>query len=345
MTSRREDIKQQSGSVDICSRNQIADKFILLPISNILKSQDYADDSVALTDKITIEAVSSPILKIDRDEKQSDDTKLPKIVYFPTSKKILETSYCDDKSRNQPVIFIECAATPCEDPASDIQCSTNTDVSWQKSKVTSSPPDCKFACPDQKIDISSEIREPFSQITCRNDLDSSEISSSSKKFKRRICPARCCQPVRQSAIREVCKDFFHAKSSASDAISSPTCVGKDDRSFDEQLQCPTSERMVRTDVTRRESAKSDKASACQRSTISFKRACLIPERISKDTPRLSSSQELLARYKEHIPIHLLERYEICRSKRNGLQDECALPFLQGLLKKEEERRLDCFEHK
>lgn len=165
------------------------------------------------------------------------------------------------------------------------------------------------------------------------------------KFKRQICPARCRQPVRQSAIREVCKDFVHAKSSASNVISAPTCADKNDRSFDQQFQCPTSERMMRTDVTQMESAKSNKASACQRSTISFKCPCFIPERISKDTPHLSNSQELLARYKKHIPIHLLERYEICRSKRNGLQDDCAMPFLQGLIRKEEKRRLDCFEHK
>ncbi|KAM0733375.1 hypothetical protein ACS0PU_012924 [Formica fusca] len=351
MTSRREDIKKRSGSIDVCSRNRTADKFILHPAAHILKSQDCVDDSVALTDKIPIEAVSTATLEIDRDEKQPDDT-FSKIVYCPTSKKILETSYCDDRSRNQPVIFIECDATLCEDPTSDIQCSKNTDVSCQKSKMTSSPPDYKFACPNQKIDISSEMKDPFSQITCRNGLDSSEISSSSKKslkrFKRRICPPRCCQPVRQSVIREVCKDFLHAKSSASDAISLPTYIGKDDqRSLDEQLQCPASERMLRTDVTRVESAKSDKASACQRSAIDFKRACLIPRRISEDTLRLSSSQELLARYKEHIPIHLLERYEICRSKRNGLQDECVLPFLQALLKKEKERRTldNCIEYK
>ncbi|KAL6448001.1 hypothetical protein ACFW04_000206 [Cataglyphis niger] len=303
MISRRKDIKQQS-SVDICSQNQNTDKFILLPISNILKSEDCADDLVALTDKITIETISTPILKIDRHEKQSDDRELSKIGYCPISKTILETS-CDDRSPNQPLIFIKCAATP-------------------------------------------EIRDPFFQITCKNDLDSSEISNSSKKclnkFERQICPARCNQPVRQSAIREVCKDFPHANS-VSDVIISPICIDKDDRSFDEQLQCPTSKRMMRTDVTQMESAKSDKASACQRSTVPFKCACFIPQKISKDTPCLSSSQELLARYKEHIPIHLLEKYEICRSKRNGLQDDCALPFLQGLIRKEEKRRLDCFKHK
>ncbi|XP_070169400.1 uncharacterized protein [Polyergus mexicanus] len=337
MTSRCEGIKQQSGSIDVRSWNRTVDKFILLPASRILKSQDYANDSVALTDKIPIEAVSTAFLNIDRDEKQPDDT-FSKIVY--------------DRSRNQPVIFIECAATPCEEPASNIQCSTNTAVSCQKSKLTSSRPDYKFACSNQKIDISSEIKDPFSQITCRNDLDSSEISSFSKKslkrFRRRVCPIRCCQPVRQSAIGEACKDFLRAKSSASDAISSPTCVGKDDqRSLDEQLQCPASERMLPTHVTRVESAKSDKASACQGSAIDFKRACLIPGGISEDTSRLSSSQELLARHKEHIPIHLLERYEICRSKRNGLQDECVLPLLQALLKKEKEGRFlnNCIEYK
>lgn len=153
MISRREDIKQQS-SIDICSRK--TDKFTLLPISNTLKSQDCADDLVALTDKITIEAISTPILKIDRHEKQSDDRKLStKIGYCPIMKNILETS-CDDKSRNRPLIFIKCAATPFEDRAGDIRYSTNTDVSCQKSKMTSSPYR-GFVCPYQKINIFSKI--------------------------------------------------------------------------------------------------------------------------------------------------------------------------------------------
>lgn len=108
--------------------------------------------------------------------------------------------------------------------------------------------------------------------------------------------------------------------------------------FDDQRLQRLSEQMLRTEVTRRESAKSDKASVCQRSAVAFRRACLIPERVSEETSRSSSSQELLARYKEHIPAYQLERYEICRSKRNGLQDECIPPLLRTILKKEEQRR-------
>lgn len=352
MTSRREDVKQRTGSIDVCSRNQIANKFILLPASYILKSQDCTDDSVVSTDEIPTEAVSTAILEIDRGEKQPDDA-ISKIAYCPTSKKILEISYCDDRSCNQPVILIECAATPYEEPlASVIRCSTHTDVSSQKSEVTGSLSDCESTCPEQKIDLSSEIKDPFSPMTC---LDSSEISSFSKKslkrLKTRICSANYCQPVRQSAIKEnLCEDFLHAKSSASDATSSSsTFVGTDDeQSLDEQqLQRPASERMLRTEIARAESAKSDEAAACQRSATAFRRACLTPGRISGDKSRLSGSQELLARYKEHIPIHQLERYEICRSKRNGLQDECVLPpFLQTVLKKEQRRTLDnCVERK
>lgn len=334
MTSRCEDTKQRIDSIDVCFRN--------LPASHILKFQDCADDSVALIDKIPIKAVSTVTLETDKGGEQLGDA-ISNIAYCPTSEKILETSYCDDRSRDQSVIFIKCA--PCKDLLSSVtRYSTNTDVSRQKSKVTSSPADCKFARSDQKIDISPEIDDAISQKTYRNSVDPSEISSSSKKFlkgfKRRICPARCCQPVRQTAIKGVCEDFFHAKSSVSDA----TLIGKDDqRSLaEQQLQCPVSERMLQTEVAR---VKSDKVSTCQRSA--FTDACLIPGRISEETSRLSSSQELLARYKKHIPIHLLERYEICRSKRNGLQDECVLPFLQTFLKKEKQRRTleNCTEHK
>lgn len=333
MTSRCQDMKQRIDSIDVCSRS--------LPASHILKSQDCADDSIALTDKLPKKAVSTVILEIDRGEEESGDA----ISKVATLKKIVETSYCDDRSRDQSVIFIKCAATPCKDFLSAQY--SDTDVSRQKSKATSSPPDCKFACSDQEIDISSEMDDAFSQITCRKGADSSEISSSSKKslkrFKRRIYPTSCCRPVQQTTIKEACKDFLHAKFSASDA----TFVGKDDkRSLDEQqLQCPVSERMLRTKVTRVESAKSDKASTCQRSATASRDACLIPGRISEETSPLSSSQDLIARYKKHIPIHLLEKYEICRSRRNGLQDECVLPFLQTIFKKEGRTWNNCIEHK
>lgn len=180
------------------------------------------------------------------------------------------------------------------------------------------------------------MKDPFSQIIRKNGLAPSEIlnslKKSSKRYKRRIRPVSSYQPVRP-ATKDVCSYFLHTKSSYTKPSPIEICTQK---YFDDQRL--VSEQMLRTEVTRRESAKSDKTSVCQRSEVPLRRACLIPERISEETSRLPSSQELLVRYKEYIPAYQLERYEICRSKRNGLQDECIPPFLRAILKKEEQRR-------
>lgn len=205
-----------------------------------------------------------------------------------------------------------------------------------------SSPDCKPACPeraDLKIDIlrCPKMKDPLSQITRKNSLDSFEVSSLKKplsKYKRRICSASY-QPVRP-ATKDVSSDFFHTKKSSSDIKFSPieTCMQKclDDQRF----QRLSSEQ--RTEVTRLESAKSDKVSPCQKSAVAFRPADLIPEKVSEKTLHLPSSPDLLARYKKYIPAYQLERYESCRSKRNGLQDECIPPLLRAILKEEEQRR-------
>lgn len=184
-----------------------------------------------------------------------------------------------------------------------------------------SPPDYELACPgraDLKIDISlfPEMKDPLSQVTRKDGRDPSEISCSLKKPSKRY-------------KRQSCKD----------AKSSPIEIRMTQIRLDDQqrLQRSASKHMLRTEIMRIESAKSDKASVCQKSMV-LKHTSLIPEKISGDIPRLSSSQELLARYKKYIPAYQLEKYEACRSKRNGLQDECIPPLLRAILKKEEQQR-------
>lgn len=224
-------------------------------------------------------------------------------------------------------------------------------VSCRKSKpevIHCSSPDYKLVCPDRadlKINISlfPQMKDPLSQITHKHSLDPVETVSSLKKplrkYKRRIYPASCCQPVR-SATKNICSDFSHAKSSSSDAKSlSIEIYAVQKRPGGQQLQ-RLAEKMLPTEVMRIESAKSDKVSACQRSAVAFRRACFIPEKVCGETLRLPSSQDLLARYKKfNIPAYQLERYKICRSKRNGLQDECIPRLLRTILQKEEQRQV------
>ncbi|XP_011697617.1 PREDICTED: uncharacterized protein LOC105455757 isoform X2 [Wasmannia auropunctata] len=219
----------------------------------------------------------------------------------------------------------------------DVKQRGSADVCSQKSdKFILLPASCTLKSHD-RIDDSitlTETRDPLSQITRKNGLvDPSEIPCSTKKlsgkYKRQICPVSCCQPV-QPAIKDVCSEFPRAKSLALDAKSSSTEM--------------SSEKILRAEVTRIKSAKWDRKSTCQKPAVPFRRACS-PEKISEDITRLRepSSRELFTRYKGYIPIYQLERYEACRSKRNGLQDECIPPLLRSILQKEKQQRTGkCF---
>ncbi|KAI4482659.1 hypothetical protein M0804_008512 [Polistes exclamans] len=65
----------------------------------------------------------------------------------------------------------------------------------------------------------------------------------------------------------------------------------------------------------------------------------ILRKYSKDAFSLSASQDSLERYKDYISKSQLDKYRACRSKRNGLQDECFLPIPRALL--ELEKREQC----
>ncbi|XP_067211583.1 uncharacterized protein [Linepithema humile] len=372
--SRRKDTKQQASSIKICSQDQIANKFILLPASYFLKSQDCTDKSVVLAGK-----VSKTILEVNRSEEQLD-SPISKILYCPLSNKFFETFYSDDKTRNQPMILIEHAPTS-ENPLAT-QCLASTDdkipyyiclesklkddspgkvirqvidatdtisdertkhfcgqdlsgqgIPCQRTKpeVTCRFPPDKLTCrdgADLKIDISpcSRTKDLLSHVPRRNGLDSSEIRSFSKKelSKKIICPASCCQPVQRSTTKEVCEDSSQSRRKAAVlcVTSSPIKVRTSQDRLDDQrhLQRPVSEQILQTEAARIESAKSAKAFVHQTAAVTH--VDLIPERIFGDAIQLLGSQEPPACYKKHIAAYQPEkRYEVCRSKRNGLQNE------------------------
>lgn len=55
------------------------------------------------------------------------------------------------------------------------------------------------------------------------------------------------------------------------------------------------------------------------------------EDCSKDFVPEIRSQELLTRFRDYFSPHQLQRYEMCRSKRNGLQDQCQLPIPRAVI--------------
>lgn len=313
---------------------------------NILKTSYCDDDKSSKQPMIFIKCITAPKGPLARAIQCSTKISKDKTNYciHLESKLKKDSSYKSIQSTDSSKkIFDKKTKVSCKGALS------KQSVSRRKLKpevIHHSPPDCKLARPDKadlKIDILflPEMKDPLSHITRKNGLDPFEIPSSLKKlsrrYKKRICSASCCQPVR-SATKDVCSDFFRTKALALDTKSSSKerCTMQK-RLEGQRLQRLPSEQILRTEITRIESAKSDKASACQKSAVAFRRACLTPE-ISGDTSRLPSSQELLTRYGKDIPVYQLERYEACRSKRNGLQDECIPPLLRAILKKEEQKR-------
>lgn len=199
-----------------------------------------------------------------------------------------------------------------------------------------SPPDCEPACPGgaaPKIDLPPIPRaeDSFSRVARRNGLDPTEQTSFYEKKTpvARVCPGSCCRPwIRRSTAGETCVDS--------------SALEIEDRADDQLRGLRRSARTPRTEVARAESAVSvnEEASAYRRSaTQACQRARSIPA-------GFSSSRELLARYEGHVPAYQLERYLACRSKRNGLQDECVQPAALRIAadaREEEQRRiLDCW---
>jgi len=299
---------------------------------NILRAS-YSDDKSPKEPVTFIECMTTPKGPLARITRCSTKTKEGDKTNYRIH---LESKLKKDSSHKiiQPVIDSKRMILDQKARISGERTLSERSISCRKPKPMThrSPPE--RACPgkaDLKIDILLFPETKDSQITCKNGLDPSEILSSlkksSKKYKRRIC-----QPVTKNSS----SDFLHMKSLALDAKSPIEICTTQRRLDDQRLQRLASEKMLRTEVVRIEPAKSDKASACQKSA--FKCACLMPEKVSRDTSRLPSSQELLERYKEYIPVYQLEKYEACRSRRNGLQDECIPPLLRAILRKEEQRR-------
>ncbi|KAK1133410.1 hypothetical protein K0M31_011221 [Melipona bicolor] len=136
-------------------------------------------------------------------------------------------------------------------------------------------------------------RRDLLPVTRRNGLDPSDEGSKTSKIpeaegpRGRVCPAYCCQPV--------------PKPRSCSATIDPSCRSRPEK----PKSCD--------DVEKR---KLEKLAPCADRTKDCAR--------SDEVPRITS-EELLTRYREYMPANTLSRYEACRSKRNGLQDQCRLP--------------------
>ena len=143
----------------------------------------------------------------------------------------------------------------------------------------------------------------------RNGLDPSDESTETWKSRGegprgRVCPAYCCQPVPKPKSCSTTVDP-KCRSAPPPCESKPAAKPKlcDERKF--QLPCA--------------------------------------DRTKDDgVPRITSD-ELLTRYREYMPANTLSRYEACRSKRNGLQDQCRLPVPRVVLELKRREEAQCRE--
>ncbi|CAD1470830.1 unnamed protein product, partial [Heterotrigona itama] len=149
---------------------------------------------------------------------------------------------------------------------------------------------------------------PPPPVKRRNGLDESSRTSKSpgEGTRGRVCPAYCCQPVPKP------KSCSAANVDPKCRSASPPCESKP---AEKPKSCDDVEKRKLTDKTKL-------AETCRRRVDDVDaKDCT---RSSEDVPRITS-EELLTRYREYMPANTLNRYEACRSKRNGLQDQCRLP--------------------
>ncbi|KZC11973.1 hypothetical protein WN55_03477 [Dufourea novaeangliae] len=189
----------------------------------------------------------------------------------------------------------------------------------EEKKINRPPPDCvaKCTCPktNQKRSV---VCDGETTLERRNGLDPSENLPSNpfkRSPKKRVRPNRCCplleddqrrqnECVRDETIKSVTLPEAMSRKSIDDQCKMDQQVGDD---------CMKSE-MVRTVVRKGSKMSLKESSKCSTSFV----------------PKIKS-EELLTRYRDHIPPNLLNRFEACRSKRNGLQDDCYLPVPRAVI--------------
>ncbi|XP_076674588.1 uncharacterized protein LOC143372353 [Andrena cerasifolii] len=211
-------------------------------------------------------------------------------------------------------------------------------VERKASWVYRSPPDCVPDCAgfkDPLKNCSIDCKDRAPRVERRNGLDPSDTvpqSDFAPRPRRQVCPSRCCPPTKRPKFersysgrgRQRCHDFAGPESakcvSARAVLVKSGCGGY--RGETEKLSGDCA--MSKT---------SPEVEACESGRPTAKQ---IGEFVEGYVPRVRS-QELATLYREHFSPSQLERYEACRSKRNGLQDECSLavPHAVVQLKRQE----------
>lgn len=219
-----------------------------------------------------------------------------------------------------------------EEPASKFQCS---------------PLNYAATCPSTKQPKEkrvTDIKRDLPAVKRRNGLDSFRVdkpNTSKREPRRQVCPAYCCQPTprpkscsnsfepncRKPRTNAVAADRKHESTDRSKSCSSTLQQHPESQtdSIDVKTQKYLLVPCTVVDKTKDRAAESDTED------------CTKP----KGVPRITS-EELLTRYREYMPPNILIRYEACRSKRNGLQDQCTLP-VPNIVLELKRKEMQCLE--
>lgn len=162
----------------------------------------------------------------------------------------------------------------------------------------------------------------------RNGLDPSDNvlpNTLESGLRRRVCPSSCCPPKRRTEAR--------------------SCSIGDERRYGELASGPRPIETVRLSPVTTEKSTNGRCGSetivddhtgieatprieiCESERTSGEK---FPDRFTGYVVHVPS-RELLTKYRDYVSTSQLDRYEACRSKRNGLQDECFLPVPRSVL--------------
>lgn len=163
----------------------------------------------------------------------------------------------------------------------------------------------------------------------------------------KVCPAYCCKPSGQrpkSCMIKYDKDCRKPEQPPScppEAERPRTCTTtteKREKRREAEAKAKTYKFLiVPCTIVGKTEAPAD-ADDCTRPKEKKERLDCGEERVEKveceeegeEIPKISS-EELLTRYRDYFSPNTLHRYEVCRSKRNGLQDQCKLPIPRAVI--------------
>ncbi|XP_078051374.1 uncharacterized protein LOC144477521, partial [Augochlora pura] len=227
---------------------------------------------------------------------------------------------------------------------------TRVDKHGPRTRLINHPTDCERYCGNMESKSSSDgpsaritqaPGESFHEQKClasapalgndvnerRNGLDPSENKKSSPIKSRVSCPRptrpRPCSPLENSKSESSSVDQLQLD--CADAIR---CESIKSATTSEAANAPVEEQCKAMELVDCVSSK------LRDSKARGKPGCAAPKETSdcpnNHVPRVEP-QELLTCYRDYVPSTLLDRYEACRSKRNGLQDQCFLPVPRAVI--------------